>query len=140
MFTCKIITRTGAVFEGQASSVLLPGQAGQMEILDGHVPILTILDTGIIRVIDGSKPDYFSISKGLASLVNNVLTIFSDATEKAEDLNIERVNSSKERSLKRLEQYKETPFSSEYKRATFALKRAENRLALIAISKDIIKK
>lgn len=50
------------IFEGNASSALLPGDQGEFEILDFHHPIISLLKEGNI-VIDGY---YLAIRQGVA--------------------------------------------------------------------------
>jgi F-type H+-transporting ATPase subunit epsilon len=38
------------VLEGEAESVLLPGDRGEFELLDGHVPIVSLLRQGYVTV------------------------------------------------------------------------------------------
>lgn len=49
-FSLKILNPKHVVFEGRASSVFLPGDAGEFEILAYHVPIVSLLKEGDIVV------------------------------------------------------------------------------------------
>ena len=46
----EIVTPENAVLSSQASSVVLPGANGEMEVLPGHLPLLTGLDIGQLTV------------------------------------------------------------------------------------------
>ena len=129
MLKVRIITRTDVVFEGEAVSVSLPGKKGAMEILDMHIPIITVLTTGIIclKLPDGQQ--LFSISKGIASLTGGELTILSDATEAASKISLERAQKAKKRALERLQKFNSGTY--EHRRASYSLKRAENRIKLV---------
>ena len=129
MLKVKIITRTDVVFDGEAVSVRLPAKKGEMEILDMHIPIITVLSTGIICLKLAGGQQYFSISKGIASLVDSELTILSDATEAASKISLERALSAKRRAESRLQS--STAGSYEFRRAAYSLKRAENRIKLV---------
>ncbi len=52
-------------FEGQATSVILPGVDGELEILDFHKPIITKLKKGLITV-DNTKE--FPIRGGVVKM------------------------------------------------------------------------
>ena len=43
------------IYEGEASSINLPGEDGQLTILDHHIPLVTYLKTGIIHFTNGAK-------------------------------------------------------------------------------------
>ncbi|HNW83335.1 MAG TPA: ATP synthase F1 subunit epsilon [bacterium] len=129
MLKVKLLTRTTVLFEGEAVSVRLPARKGEMEILDMHIPIITVLTTGVICLKFADSVQYYSVSKGVASLVNNELTILSDASESADSISLERALKAKKRAEERLQS--STAGSYEFRRAVYSLKRAENRIKLV---------
>ena len=52
----QILTPSGKIFEGEGTSVRVPGTGGQFEVLENHAAIVSSLDPGTIRIIlaDGS--------------------------------------------------------------------------------------
>lgn len=60
------------LFEGQASSVLLPGLEGEFEVLDFHKPIISRLKKGIIYV-DNQKE--IPVLDGLVKMSDQRLVI-----------------------------------------------------------------
>lgn len=69
MFNVSVMDHAQVIFEGKASSVILPGDYGEFEILDFHKPILSLLKRGII-MIDGVS---FPVAKGIARFHKNEL-------------------------------------------------------------------
>ena len=61
----RIRATENILFDGNATSVMLPGAEGEFEILDFHKPIVSKLKKGII-VVDNSKE--FPIVGGLAKM------------------------------------------------------------------------
>ena len=57
--------RDGVLFEGQSSTVSLPGKDGEFEILDFHKPIISVLKKGLI-LVDNEKEFY--IKGGVAKM------------------------------------------------------------------------
>ena len=49
MLKLKIVTPERIAFDGEVSSVLVPGSMGQFEILTGHAPIISTLDKGVVE-------------------------------------------------------------------------------------------
>ncbi|MGI6395606.1 MAG: ATP synthase F1 subunit epsilon [bacterium] len=129
MLKVRIITRTEVVFEGEAISVRLPAKEGEMGILERHIPIITILTTGVIRLKQPEGQQLFSVSKGVASLVNNELTILSNASEPAQKIDLDRAQKARKRALGRLQNFESGTY--EYRRASYSLKRAENRIKIV---------
>jgi len=49
-FKLEILTPNGEIFNGQALSVVLPGEEGEFGVLAGHASLTTLLETGVIDV------------------------------------------------------------------------------------------
>ena len=62
-----IVTPERVLFQGKASDVTLPGEAGVFEVLAHHKPILSLLIGGDIIVDDTA----FAIKRGVAEVMNN---------------------------------------------------------------------
>lgn len=71
-FSLKILNPKHVVFEGQASSVFLPGDAGEFELLAYHVPIVSLLKEGDIVVDWKSR---IPIKKGMVRYMNEECVI-----------------------------------------------------------------
>ena len=61
MIDVSITNQAQVIFEGKASSVILPGDYGEFEVLPFHWPILSLLTKGEI-IIDNMG---FPISRGI---------------------------------------------------------------------------
>ena len=61
------------LFSGTAAQVVLPGEAGEVSVLDFHVPMLCVLAAGDIQVDEARFP----VRGGIARVEQNVVTILS---------------------------------------------------------------
>ncbi|MEE9373545.1 MAG: ATP synthase F1 subunit epsilon [Saprospiraceae bacterium] len=76
-----ILTPGKEVYSGEIQSVKVPGTGGQFEVLNGHAPIVSSLESGNVRVIDNSgEKMVFSIAKGFIEVVNNEVAILAQST------------------------------------------------------------
>ncbi|MDD3345801.1 MAG: hypothetical protein PHO34_05205 [Candidatus Omnitrophica bacterium] len=64
------IKTASVVFQGLVSSVTLPGEEGELSLLDFHEPIIICLKEGAVK-IDANSP--MPIKSGIASMKNNEL-------------------------------------------------------------------
>lgn len=64
----KILNPKHVLFEGEAKSVFLPGDLAEFELLDFHVPIVSLLRPGRV-VIDGGRR--IPIKRGMVKFDNN---------------------------------------------------------------------
>lgn len=62
MFSVLIIAPNEVVFDGEASSVILPGETGEFEVLEFHHDIISLLREGSIFIDHIPYP----IKKGVA--------------------------------------------------------------------------
>ena len=72
----EIISPDRVIYSGEVKSVLLPGKEGYFEILNNHAPIIALLQSGEIRIIDndGSK-EYFDTDSGFVEVIKNKVTV-----------------------------------------------------------------
>lgn len=70
-----ILSPEKEIFNGDASSVKVPGVAGQFEVLNHHAPLVSALAAGEIRVLNGADRQVFTISGGFIEVLNNSVSI-----------------------------------------------------------------
>ena len=77
--TLEIITPEKELFNGEITSVKLPGTNGGFEILNNHAPIISTLCKGKIKVttIDKSTEN-FEINGGVIEMKNNKIIVLAD--------------------------------------------------------------
>ncbi|MBF5027382.1 FoF1 ATP synthase subunit delta/epsilon [Planobacterium oryzisoli] len=55
----KILTPEFVVFEGEVSSVLLPGKSGEFHIMKNHAAIVSALGSGKVRLYTNEIPQQY---------------------------------------------------------------------------------
>lgn len=73
----KIISADDVVFEGEVSSVTLPGEMGAFTVLKNHAALISTLNAGkIIYLPDGHTDNaQVDIDGGIADVDNNVVSV-----------------------------------------------------------------
>jgi len=72
----EIITPEKLLFAGDIAIVQLPGVSGSFEIMKNHVPIISTLTHGKIKVkAANSVVSYFEIKGGLVEVSNNEVRV-----------------------------------------------------------------
>jgi len=62
----KVVSPQRAVYEGPASSLVAPGWDGEVGVLPGHAPMLTLLGSGWLAVdIPGGGSENFYVAGGV---------------------------------------------------------------------------
>ncbi|MFC0517029.1 ATP synthase F1 subunit epsilon [Mucilaginibacter angelicae] len=80
--TLEILTPDKKVYEGEATSVTLPGTLGLFEILNNHAPIISTLQDGKLTVRGGAaKEEVFFIKGGVVEALNNKVTVLAEGIQ-----------------------------------------------------------
>lgn len=78
----EIITPLKKLYSDEVSLVKLPGAMGSFEILNNHAPIVSALESGIIKIIDLKKQTlYYQISGGVVECKSNNIVVLADTGE-----------------------------------------------------------
>ena len=86
MINISFISQEKTLFEGQAKMVVMDGQEGQLGIVKGHSPLLTVLKPGPVRMISDDGEEVFFTNGGFAEVQPESITILVDSAERADDL------------------------------------------------------
>ena len=80
----QIITLEKVVYSGDVESVVVPGAEGQLGILANHASLMSILSTGLIRLISEGNEVRFNVDGGFIEVNKNSVTILADSCETVE--------------------------------------------------------
>lgn len=76
--TLKIISSDALVFDGEVSSVTLPGAMGAFTVLKNHASLISTLNSGKIAYMPAGENDeekFIQIDGGIVDVDNNVLSV-----------------------------------------------------------------
>ena len=79
MLTVSVISPERVLFEGQASSVVAPGHDGQLGILTGHAPLMTVLGKGVLRLEGAGAESRFQVDGGFLQVVDNKVRVVTES-------------------------------------------------------------
>ena len=77
MLTVSVISPEKVLFEGQASGVVAPGFDGELGILPGHAPLMTVLGKGTLR-LDGAGQS-FQVEGGFLQVVDDIVRVVTES-------------------------------------------------------------
>ena len=97
----KIATPGKVVFSDEVLQVVIPTKSGEVTILSDHIPLVSVLDSG---VIEAKKEDgsiiMIAVSGGMVEVKKDAITVLADTAERAEDLDEERIIMAREKAQK----------------------------------------
>jgi F-type H+-transporting ATPase subunit epsilon len=74
----EIITPEKKIFEGEVSSVLVPGGKGRFQMLDKHAAIISTLINGQVKVKTASGESSFDVKGGVVEMLQNKVIILAE--------------------------------------------------------------
>lgn len=83
----EVVSAEESIFSGPAKFVALPGEAGELGILPGHVPLITRIKPGAVRIekADGGE-EFVFVAGGILEVQPKVVTVLSDTAIRGKDL------------------------------------------------------
>ena len=99
-----VVSAEESIFSGDAKFVALPGEAGELGILPGHIPLITRIKPGAVRIekADGGE-EFVFVAGGILEVQPNHVTVLSDTAIRGKDLDEAKANDARkqaEESLK----------------------------------------
>ena len=95
----EIVTPTARVYSDTIDAVVIPTIDGEIGILPGHIPLLTVMDHGELRVSKDGKETALVIGGGFAQVTGDRVSILAENAIEEEKINEHAV----EEALKRAE-------------------------------------
>ena len=82
-----VVSAEESIFSGLAEFVVLPGEAGELGILPGHMPLMTRIKPGAVRIKrqDGTEELIF-VASGLLEVQPGLITVLADTAIRGHDL------------------------------------------------------
>lgn len=120
-----IVTPEKVVFSEEIDFIVAPGADGELGVLPEHAPLVTALKIGTMRVQQGGKFFKVAVSGGFMEVKNSRVVVLADTAERADQIDLERARSAKQRAEQRLSG--KGP-EIDILRAEIALQKALNRI------------
>ena len=128
MIELQIVTPDRMLVQEKVDEVQIPGSEGYFGVLPGHTPLLAALSVGELWFRKGQEKTYLSIADGFAEVLPDRVTILAQLAERAEEIDVERAESARQRASERLDGRSDV----DYERARQALLKSMTRLQVSA--------
>jgi F-type H+-transporting ATPase subunit epsilon len=91
-----VVSAEESIFSGEAKFVSLPGEMGELGVFPRHIPLITRIKAGAVRIemADGSE-EFVFVAGGILEVQPNAVTVLSDTAVRGKDLDEEKANQAK---------------------------------------------
>jgi F-type H+-transporting ATPase subunit epsilon len=82
-----VVSAEELIFSGEAKFVSLPGESGELGILPGHIPLITRIQPGPVRIekTDGTD-EFVFVAGGILEIQPKCITVLADTAIRGKDL------------------------------------------------------
>ncbi|PKO84643.1 MAG: F0F1 ATP synthase subunit epsilon [Betaproteobacteria bacterium HGW-Betaproteobacteria-11] len=124
-----VVSAEAEIFSGLAEFVVLPGEAGELGILPGHMPLMSRIKPGAVRI---KRPDraeeVIFVAGGLLEVQPGLVTVLADTAIRGADLDQAKALEAKQKAEEALANRRS---ELDYARAQAELAAAIAQLAVI---------
>lgn len=92
-----IITPEKTAYEGEIDSVVLNTEEGEIGILPGHLPLVTLLRAGDVVVDKGGEREFLAVDKGFAEVSDDHIRVLTEAAIDVAEIDLDAVAKAEER-------------------------------------------
>lgn len=86
-FNCRVVSAKESLFVGEIKMLIAAGHEGEIGVLAGHTPLITLLKPGVLRIqmADGQE-EVIYVGGGVLEVQPHSVTVLADVAERAANL------------------------------------------------------
>ncbi|HXW64612.1 MAG TPA: F0F1 ATP synthase subunit epsilon [Burkholderiaceae bacterium] len=82
-----VVSAEESIFAGEAEFVVLPGEAGELGIYPRHMPLITRIRPGVVRIrMPGGAEERVFVAGGILEVQPRIVTVLADTAVRGRDL------------------------------------------------------
>ena len=125
-FLLEIYTPYGKYFDRYVNELVIQTEEYVLGILPNHAPLVAKVKTGKMEIVQNGERKCYANGEGIINVKKDGVTLIVDSVERKDEIDIDRAKEAKKRAEERLRE----PLNIDVERATRALIRANNRIAI----------
>ena len=130
-FDVSVVTPDGAVYQGEAEMLIVPGQAGEIGVLARHAPLVATLKAGSTRVhLGGTEILEFATGPGFFKVETDKALALVDDAVNVKEIDDTRAAAQLEAARQELEKLDDGTGSGDRWQLEQRVRHAENQLAV----------
>ncbi len=102
--TLEIVTPEGRVYSNTVETVVIPTTEGEIGILPGHIPLLTQVDSGDLRVTKDGQVVHLAVGGGFVQVEGDLVSVLAEHAIKEEQIDTEAAERAVQRAQEALKE------------------------------------
>src|SRR2546429_9402480 len=82
----EIVTPEEKIYSEDVEMVTLPGSEGELGVFPKHVPVLTTLKPGELRVKKDGRETFLAVGEGFVEITGDAVSVLTDMALEAEQI------------------------------------------------------
>ena len=130
MLKFKIVTPEKVIYENEISQVSIPTMSGEITVLPNHIPLVSALKAGELKIKDKDGEHNMAVSGGFLEVRgNNEIVILADHAERVADIDITKAEEARARAEEQMKNIKNVQ-DVDYARIQAMIDRETNKLKI----------
>lgn len=137
MLKFKIVTPEKTVYENEIFQVSIPTMDGEITVLSHHIPLVSVLKAGELRIKDKDGDHSIAVSGGFLEVRgNNEIIILADHAERAQEIDVQKAEEARKRAEEQMKEVKNTQ-DVDYAKLQAVIDREMNKIRVAKKYKDL---
>ena len=98
----EILTPQRTIIDALVDKIVIPGIEGEMCVLPEHVPLLTVMDSGVLSYNLNGTINSIAVHEGYAQVDDKSVRILAELAEKPDEIDIERAKEAEKKAKSKL--------------------------------------
>lgn len=105
----EIVTPAGIIYKGEnLTAVTLPARDGEIQILSGHIPLITILNAGAVLALGENGEESIAVDIGYARCLGDSIAVLTESAIDVQKFGEDEMQEARKEAEKALEEAKKS--------------------------------
>lgn len=104
---CNVVSAKETIYSGDINMLVAAGIEGEIGILPGHIPFITLLKPGTLQITEpNGEVETVYVSGGVLEVQPNIVTVLADTAIRAKDLDEAKIKEARRQAQELLQNQK----------------------------------
>lgn len=104
---CNVVSAKETIYSGDINMLVAAGVEGEIGILPGHIPFITLLKPGTLQITEpNGEIETVYVSGGVLEVQPNIVTVLADTAIRAKDLDEAKIKEARRQAQELLQNQK----------------------------------
>lgn len=104
---CNVVSAKETIYSGDINMLVAAGIEGEIGILPGHIPFITLLKPGTLQITEpNGEIETVYVSGGVLEVQPNIVTVLADTAVRAKDLDEAKIKEARRQAQEKLQNQK----------------------------------